>query len=190
MHLARAVAAELPSIHPLRSNRHRTRRDQAQRIRVGEVGGIDRRGQDIEADLHRRRSAAALVKGDGNVGAVEVRHDVGTRRIDGGRRLHPDRLRQSGVVPPVGEAPGDDVLASAPRWIIDAHRDDVGVPGHDRVGGVEREGRRATLVVAKVVAVEPDIRNVVGRPELQSDGLVLPIRRDIEILSIPRAVAG
>ena len=190
MHLGRTVAAELPGVHPLRGDRDRPGRDEAQRIRVGEVRGIDGRRQNVDANLHRRRRAAALVDSDGNVRAVEVWHNVRPDRIDRGRCLHPDRLGEPTVVPPVGKAPGDDVLAGAPRRIIDTDRDDVDVPGHDRVRGVEGEGRRATLVVAKVVAVEPDIRDVVGGTELQRDGLVLPIRRDIEILSIPGAVSG
>src|SRR5207302_9848225 len=107
-----------------------------------------------------------------------------------GRRLQPDWLRQPTVVPPVGEAPGHDVLARAPGRIIDTNRDDIDVAGRDRIGDVERERRRATFVVAEVMAVEPNIGYVVGRAELQRDRLVLPVRRDVEILSVPGAVAG
>ena len=189
MDLARPITAELTGIHSLRGDRHRTGRDQAQRVRVGQVRGIDRRRQDIDTDLHRRGGTAALVEGDGDVRAVEVWHNVGAHRVNGGRGLQPHRLRQSTVVPPVGEAPGNNVLARAPGRIIDTDRDGIDVAGHDRVRGVECERRRATLMVAKVVAIEPDIGDVVGRAELQRDRLVLPVRGDIEVLSVPGAVA-
>src|SRR5438132_4993301 len=176
MDLARPITAELTGIHSLRGNRHRTGRDQTQRVRVGEVRGIDRRRQDIDANLHRRGGTAALVDGNGNVRAVEVWHNVGAHRVNGGRRLQPHRLRQATVVPPVGEAPGNDILARAPGRIIDTDRDDIDVAGDDRVGGVESKWRRATLVVAEVTAIEPDIGDVVGRAKLQRDLLVLPVR--------------
>src|SRR5438067_12115919 len=72
MDLARPITAELTGIHSLRGDPHRTGRDQAQRSRVGQVRGIDRRRQDIDTDLHRRGGTAALVEGDGDVRAVEV----------------------------------------------------------------------------------------------------------------------
>src|SRR2546430_14185098 len=100
MDLARPVTAELTGVHPLRGDRYRTGRDQAQRVRVGEVRGIDRRRQDVDTHLHRRGGTATLVDGDGNVRAVEVWHNVGAHRVNGGRRPPPHRVRVPPLAPP------------------------------------------------------------------------------------------
>ena len=190
VHRNRPVMAQLAAIDALRRERQRTRRDQAGRIGIGEVGWIDRRRQYVEADLHRRRIPTTLVKGDGDVRPVQVRHHVGADGIDGGRRLHPDRLRQSAVVPPVRQAPGHNVLARPPGRIVDPDGKAVDVVSEHGVGDVEGERGGSALVVAEVVPVQPDVRDVVDRSKLQRDRLVLPVRRDVEILAIPGALPG
>src|SRR5207245_9794039 len=103
---------------------------------------------------------------------------------DGRGRLDPDRLGEPTIVPPVGEAPGHDVLARAPRWVVDADRDRVDLVGHHRVRRIKGERGRAALVVAEPAAVQPDVRDVIDGAEFQRDGLVLPFVGDIEVFLI------
>ena len=179
--------AELAAVDSLRRERQRAGWDQADRIGVGQIAGVDRRRQDVEADLHRRRFAPTLMKRHGNVRSIQVRHDVRAGGVDGGRCLHPDRLRKSAIVPPVGQAPRHDVLARPPGRIVDADGNEVDVIGDQGVGHIKGKWRGAALVVTEVVAVHPDVRDVIGRSEFQRDGLVLPVRRHIEILPVPGA---
>ena len=188
VHLARPIAAELAGIEPLRRDRHRAIRDQLRRIGVGEVGRGHCRRQDVEADGNGRGVSPTLMQRHGNIGAVEMRNDVGADHVNGCGRLDPDRLGETTIIPPIGQTPGNDVLPRAPGWVVDPDGDRVDLVGHQRVSGVEGKWGRAALVVTEPVAVQPNVGDVIGRAEFQRDGLVLPISRNIEVLAIPGSV--
>src|SRR3984893_4361073 len=117
MHLAGAIPRELAGIDPLRGDRYRAIWDELRWVGVGEVGCGHCRGQDVEPDGNRSRASATLMQRHGDIGAVEMRNDVGAGRINGRRRLDPDRLGETTIVPPVGETPGNDILPRAPRRV-------------------------------------------------------------------------
>lgn len=102
---------------------------------------------------------------DADIGAIEVRHHVGAHGVDRVRSLQPDIARDAAEVPPVDQSPRDDVVAAAPGRID--HPDGEGVLRARDGIGVERERRVATLVVAEVAAVQPDVGDIVDRSELE-----------------------
>ena len=139
VHRNRRVMAKLATVNALRRERQRTRRDQAGRIGIGQVSWIDCGGQNVDTNLHRRRVAATLMKRDRDIGSIQVRHDVGADGVNGGRRLHPDWLRKSAVVPPVRQPPWHDVLTCPPWRIVDPDGNDVDVIRDNGVGHIKGE---------------------------------------------------
>src|SRR3989442_922094 len=75
--------------------------------------------------------------------------------------LGPDAARDSAVLPPVGQPPGDEVDAGAELGTADPHHQAVRAAPPEGVPRVQREGRAAAFVVTEVAAVEPDVAQVV-----------------------------
>src|SRR6185312_381402 len=98
--------------------------------------------------------------------SVEVWRDVRPHGAERRQRLEPDVADDASVVPPIGETPWHDVVASPPVRIVDSNQDRVLGTGDDRKRGVEREWRVAAFVVAEVLSVQPDVRDVADRAKL------------------------
>src|SRR5205807_6541006 len=89
-----------------------------------------------------------MLNDDRDVRAVEMRYYVGAYGARGRDGLEPNVAHDPAVVPPIGKAPRNDVVAGAPHGIVDAYDDVVVRAGHQRARGIERERRIAALVVA------------------------------------------
>ena len=180
-------------------------RDERSRIDVQHVLGRHRRRQDGCGHPHRpggRLRTISLVRGlahqplrvaeqDVDVDGVEVRHDVRPGHVDRRRGLEPDRSGQAAVVPPVDDPPRNDIRARPQRDGVDSHGQHVLLSEDERTPDIEGERRAATLVVAEPRAIEPDIGDVVGRPEAQSHRVAGPEARNGEGAPVPgAALAG
>ena len=128
-----------------------------------------------------------MLNDDRDVRAVEMRYYVGAYGARGRDGLEPNVAHDPAVVPPIGKAPRDDVVAGAPHGIVDAYDDVVVRAGHQRARGIERERRIAALVVAEVVTVQPHVRDVTHRTELEQRICLPPLRWSEEIDSIEAA---
>ena len=128
-----------------------------------------------------------MLDDDRHIRTVEVGRHVGAHHAERGHSLQPDVADDPAVVPPVGKAPRDDVVAGPPLRIVDADREAVVGAWNQRRRGVEREGRIAPFVVAEVLAVEPDVSDVANRTELQERVLAAEGGRDEEVMSVETA---
>ncbi len=170
--------------------------DQGTRVRIQDVVLVDTGGVDRQAQARGGRTGRVLVaaaeprrmpEGDVDVDGVEVRDDVRAGDVRRGRRLHPHRAGDAAVVPPVDDAPRDDVAARPERDGVDADGQDVLLARTQGVTRLERERRRAALVVAEPRPVEPHVGDIVRRSELHHHRLATPRTWHREGVPVPRA---
>ncbi len=102
--------------------------------------------------------------------------------------LEKDVVNDAGVIEPVHFVKGDDILARAPGWIVDAHGDGIGVAIVEHGADVEGKGGVAAFVIADVLAVDPDIGDIVDGVEMEFDGLSRETVRNLEWTAVPDAV--
>src|SRR5262249_4488697 len=127
---------------------------------------------------------APVLEYDAYVTSIQVGGHVCTYHRQSRGSLQPDRAGDPTVVPPVRQAPRDDVQPRTPGWVVHPQNQRVERAGSQRIRGIERERRPRPLVIAEVVAVEPGVDDVAGRLELQC-GEGAPVGRNQEADAIP-----
>src|SRR6266516_6845994 len=81
----------------------------------------------------------------------------------------------------IGETPGHDVVACPPLGVVDADDEVVGLIGPQSARRFEGEGSVATFVIAKVMAIQPYVRQVPHSTELEHGVLVCPAGAEAEV---------
>src|SRR4029077_20903446 len=97
--------------------------------------------------------AAAVLYHHRHICTVEVRRDVRAHRAQRRQRFEPYVADDAAVVPPGGQSPVHDVVASPPRRVVDTHDYVVVAAGDKRLRRIKGEGSVAALVVAEEGAV-------------------------------------